>query len=429
MGKPKASSTKSNLILPMDRDSFPILNQLVHDDKQLVYLDSAATSQKPIYVLDKIMEYYNTENSNVHRGAHALSAKATESFERSRDLLKALINSPRREQVIFTRNATEAINLVSNAWGRKFLKEGDVVISSVMEHHSNLVPWQMVTAKTGALLKHVMLDEDEKYDMNGLRDLLEKHQGKVKLVVCNHVSNMLGCVNPVKEITKLAHEYGAKVLIDGCQSTPHMKVDMQDIDCDFFAASGHKMCAPTGIGFLYAKKDILLEMDPFLGGGEMIDAVYLDHSTWAMLPHKFEAGTPAIAEVIGLGAAIEYLNRLDMDKIHDFEQKLGRYLYDELSQFKEVKIYGPHPDKAERASLCAFNVNGVHPSDLSTMIDLEGVALRSGHHCTQPLHRHFNIDASARASLYIYNSSAEIDVFIHALKDAVSLLDGKLTLK
>jgi len=419
----------STKVAALDHQSFPILNQLVHDDKRLVYLDSAATSQKPHRVLDALRAYYEGDNSNVHRGAHSLSARATESFENARDAVARFVNSPSRDQIIYTRNATEAINLVAYSWGLNNLRDGDVIVLSVMEHHSNLVPWQIVAKKTGAVLQHVRLTENQTYDLEHLASILKEHGSKIKLVSTSHVSNVLGCVNPVKQIAEMAHAVDAVVLIDGCQSAPHMRVDVQDLGCDFYVASGHKMCAPTGIGFLYGKHELLSSMDPFLGGGEMIDVVHLDHSTWAMLPHKFEAGTPAIAEAVGLGAAVSYLEDLGMDRIHTFEKTIGTYLYERLSRFKEVTIYGPSPEQADRASLCSFNIDGVHPSDLSTMIDLEGVAIRSGHHCTQPLHRELGIDASARASLYLYNSSDEVDIFIDALMGSVDLLGGTLTLK
>ncbi|KAA8491171.1 putative cysteine desulfurase [Porphyridium purpureum] len=419
--------TPAQHIPALDSDSFPILNQKVHDDRRLVYLDSAATSQKPIVVLDALRSYYTSDNSNVHRGAHSLSARATARFESARDKVQHLLHAPSREEIIYTRNATEAINLVAYAWAGSNLQPGDVIVSSVMEHHSNLVPWQIVAKNTGARLRHVGLNEHEMYDLDSLKQILSEEAGKVKLVTCNHVSNMLGCVNPVREIAALAAEAGAKVMVDGCQSVPHMPVDVAALGCDFYAVSGHKMCAPTGIGILYARKELLESMNPFMGGGEMIDEVHLDHSTWAMLPHKFEAGTPSIGEAVGLGAAVDYLNQLGIDEVHAFEQRIGRYLYDRLSAFKQVKIYGPHPDVAERASLCSFNVEGVHPSDLATMMDLDGVAVRSGHHCTQPLHRHFSIDASARASLYVYNSSRDVDAFIESLVHSVELLGERLT--
>eukprot|EP00190_Bangiopsis_sp_CCMP1999_P005510 CAMPEP_0198735314 /NCGR_PEP_ID=MMETSP1475-20131203/58571_1 /TAXON_ID= ORGANISM="Unidentified sp., Strain CCMP1999" /NCGR_SAMPLE_ID=MMETSP1475 /ASSEMBLY_ACC=CAM_ASM_001111 /LENGTH=453 /DNA_ID=CAMNT_0044498947 /DNA_START=134 /DNA_END=1495 /DNA_ORIENTATION=- len=405
----------------IDRKSFPILDQEVNGH-QLIYLDSAATSQKPQAVIDALDSYYKMDNSNVHRGAHSLSARATQLYEGARDMVQKLINARYREEIIYTSNASEAINLVAYSWGVENLKAGDEILLTVMEHHSNLVPWQLVAKTTGATLKFVPLNKSGSgMDMDVFHELLNE---KTKLVAVSHISNVLGCYNPVKEIVASARKYGAKVLIDACQSVPHCPVDVQDIGCDWLAASGHKMCAPTGIGFLYGKKELLEEMPPFLGGGEMIQDVFLEYSTYAELPHKFEAGTPPIAEAIGLGAAVKYLTSIGMDKILKYEQVLAEHLYRRLSEFKEITIYGP---KSKRAALCAFNVDGVHPSDLSVMLDLEGVAVRTGHHCTQPLHNILGIDASARASLYFYNTTDEIDRFIECLKASVEILGGSLT--
>ena len=395
---------------------FPILHQQIHG-KPLVYLDNAATSQKPIVVLDALRHYYEYDNANVHRGVHTLSSRATDSYEGARDKVAAFVNAASRQEIVYTRNATEAINLVAYSWGST-LKSGDEIILSVMEHHSNLIPWQMLAQRTGAVLKFVGLTDTEEFDLEQFKSLLSD---KTKIVSVVHVSNTLGCINPVKEICAEAHRYGAKVLVDACQSLPHMPIDVQAIDCDWLVGSGHKMCAPTGIGFLYGKLDLLRSMPPFLGGGEMIADVFLDHATYADLPHKFEAGTPAIAEAIGLGAAVDYLTNIGMDKIHAYEEELTAYLFHRLKEIPELRIYGPKPneDGSGRAALAAFTAGEVHPHDLSTILDQAGIAIRAGHHCTQPLHRHLKAQSTARASLYFYNTREEIDVFIASLKEAV----------
>jgi cysteine desulfurase/selenocysteine lyase len=409
--------TKEKTLADLVRADFPILHQEVNE-QPLVYLDNAATSQKPIQVLNALRDYYEQYNSNVHRGVHTLSAKATDAYEGSRDKIAAFINAASRQEIVFTRNATEAINLVAYSWGTSNLKAGDEIILSVMEHHSNLIPWQLLAQKTGAVLKFVELTETEEFNLEQFKNLISD---KTKLVSVVHVSNTLGCINPVQEIIAIAHKYGAKVLIDACQSVPHMPIDVQKLDCDWLVASGHKMCAPTGIGFLYGKLKLLRSMPPFLGGGEMIADVYLDHATYADLPHKFEAGTPAIAEAIALGAAVDYLTNIGMDKIYTYEAELTGYLFEQLAQIPEIRTYGPIPKVAGfgRAALAAFTAGDVHPHDLSTMLDQAGVAIRAGHHCTQPLHRYLKAQSTARASLSFYNTRAEIDVFITALKEAV----------
>jgi cysteine desulfurase / selenocysteine lyase len=404
------------------RADFPILHQKVHD-QPLVYLDNAATSQKPKAVLEALQHYYQTDNANVHRGVHTLSSRATDAYEGARDKVAAFVNAATREQIVYTRNASEAINLVAYSWGMNHLQAGDEVILTVMEHHSNLIPWQFVAQRTGAVLKFVELTDTQEFDFDHFKSLISD---KTKLVSVVHVSNTLGCINPVEEITRIAHQHGARVLIDACQSVPHMPIDVQAIDCDWLVASGHKMCAPTGIGFLYGKLDLLRSMPPFLGGGEMIADVFLDHSTYADLPHKFEAGTPAIAEAIGLGAAVDYLTNIGMDKIHAYEEELTLYLFEQLNQIPEVKIYGPQPNAtaSNRAALASFTTGAVHPHDLSTILDQAGIAIRAGHHCTQPLHRHINAQSTARASLYFYNTREEIDVFIASLQEAIEFFGG-----
>lgn len=399
------------------RIDFPILARDVNE-KPLIYFDSAATSQKPLAVLNVLRDYYEQINANVHRGAHALSAEATDAYEKARDKVAAFINARSRNEIVYTRNASEAINLVAYSWGLNTLKPGDEIIVSVMEHHSNLVPWQMVAQKTGAVLKHVPLTETESFDFEEYKKLLSE---RTKLVAVVHVSNTLGCLNPVEDIIALARQHGAKILIDACQSVPHLPIDVQGMDCDWLVASGHKMCAPTGIGFLYGKLELLEAMPPFLGGGEMIQDVFLDRFTCAELPHKFEAGTPAIGEAIALGAAVDYLSSIGMETIHAYEEELTGYLFKKLTEVPNLRTYGPQPDRngKGRAALAAFNVEGLNASDLSTLLDHEGVAIRSGHHCTQPLHRILGITGSARSSLYFYNTRDEIDRFIVALKDTI----------
>ena len=406
------------------RKDFPILHQEING-KPLIYFDSAASSQKPLAVLNTLQGYYEKDHANVHRGAHTLSARATDAYETARDKVASFINAAHREEIVYTRNASEAINLVAYSWGLNNLNKGDEIILSIMEHHSNIVPWQMIAQKTGAVIKYVRLTATEEFDLEHYKSLLSD---KTKLVAIVHVSNTLGCINPVEEIVQLGHQYGAKVLIDACQSIPHMSVDVQAINCDWLVASGHKMCATTGIGFLYGKKELLESMPPFLGGGEMIDEVYLDRFTTGELPHKFEAGTPAIAEAIALGAAVDYLTNIGMDKIHTYEEELTAYLFKKLAEIPNLRIYGPKPtiDGKGRAALAAFNVEGIHASDLATLLDHEGIAVRSGHHCTQPLHRFFNASGSARASLYFYNTREEIDTFVAALKDTIDFFSSMM---
>ncbi|MGF1536693.1 MAG: SufS family cysteine desulfurase [Elainellaceae cyanobacterium] len=409
--------TQEKTLAAKVRPDFPILHQQVNG-KPLVYLDNAATSQKPRAVLEALERYYHQDNSNVHRGVHTLSARATDAYEGARDKVAHFVNAAHREEIIYTRNASEAINLVSYAQGA-LLEAGDEIILSVMEHHSNLIPWQLLAQRNGLTLKFVQLTEEETFDLDHYRSLLSD---KTKIVAVSHVSNTLGCVNPVREIIDLAHERGAKVLIDACQSVPHMPVDVQAIGCDWLVASGHKMCAPSGIGFLYGKKDVLRAMPPFLGGGEMIADVFLDHATYADIPHRFEAGTPAIAEAIALGAAVDYLTDIGMETIHAYEQELANYLMEQVTALPEVRVYGPKTE--ERAALAAFTAGAAHPHDLSTILDQWGVAIRAGHHCTQPLHRILKAQSTARASLYFYNTREEVDVFIAALKEAIDFFSG-----
>uniref|UniRef100_A0A7N0VC76 cysteine desulfurase n=1 Tax=Kalanchoe fedtschenkoi TaxID=63787 RepID=A0A7N0VC76_KALFE len=346
---------------------------------KLVYLDNAATSQKPTAVLTALQNYYQNYNSNVHRGIHFLSAKATDEYESARKKVASFINAPHTREIIFTRNATEAINLVAYSWGMSNLQADDEIVLTVAEHHSAVVPWQIVAQKTGAALKFVTLDKDQVPDIANLKEALSK---KTKIVVMHHVSNVLASVLPMEDIVQLAHNVGAKVLIDACQSVPHMVVDVQNLGADFLVASSHKMCGPTGIGFLFGKMELLSAMPPFLGGGEMIADVYLDHSTYAEPPSRFEAGTPAIGEAIGLGAAVDYLSGIGMQRIHDYEVELANYLYESLQSIPKLHIYGPKPSiNVNRAALCSFNVEDIHPTDIATFLDQQhGVAIRSGHH-------------------------------------------------
>jgi len=399
------------------RADFPILQRLVNG-QPLVYLDNAATSQKPQQVLAAMAHYYTHSNANVHRGVHTLSTEATHAYETARQKIAAFIQAASPAEIIYTRNATEAINLVAYAWGLENLKAGDEVILSVMEHHSNLIPWQLIAQKTGCQLRFLEVTPTGELNLDQLRQYLGS--GRVKLVSLVHVSNMLGCINPIADICALAHAYDAKVLIDACQSVPHMPVNVQAVDCDWLVFSGHKMCGPTGIGILYGKQELLRAMPPFLGGGEMIADVFLDHATYADIPHKFEAGTPAIAQAVGLGAAVDYLTALGMEKIHAYEQELVEQLYTGMVNLPGVTVFGPR----QRAGLVSFTVDGVHPHDVSTLFDQEGIAIRAGHHCTQPLHRHLGIQSSARASVYFYNTPAEVEQFLETLAAAVAFFQS-----
>ena len=381
-----------------------LLSTTIGNDKHaLVYLDSAATSQKPNRVIDAIANYYKKINANVHRGAHTLSREATTAYEAARDAVSSFVNAYSRNEIIFTSGATEAINLVASTYGRMNIKAGDEIVLSEMEHHSNLVPWQMLAAETGAILRYVKVDLDTGgLDLGQLKSFLNE---KTKIVAFQHVSNVLACINPVKDIVSMVRSQAphSKILLDACQSVPHVKVDVQDLGVDFLAASGHKMCGPTGIGFLWGKEEILNSMPPFMGGGEMIDQVTLEGSTFALAPARFEAGTPPIAQAVGLMAAIHYLEDIGMDRVEAYEHELAAYMHRRMAEVKGVRVLGP-PVGKPRAALCAFIVDGVHPSDLSTFLDMEGVAIRAGHHCCQPLHQVMDISHSARASLYIYNT-------------------------
>ncbi len=403
----------------IDKKDFPLLDNL-NNTNTIIYLDHAATTQKPIQVLEKINEYYKNFNANVHRGAHQLSARATEEFENSRSLIAKYLNASSTKEIIFTRNATEAINLAARAWGEFALKEDDEILLSIMEHHSNIVPWQMVATKNKCKLKFAGIDQDGRLDIN---DFKSKLTTKTKLVSLLHISNTLGCCNPIKNISKLAKQNGSLVMLDACQSLAHQKIDVQELGIDFLAGSGHKLCGPTGIGFLWSKKEILEKIPPFFGGGEMIQDVFEETSTWAELPHKFEAGTPAIAEAIGLAEAIKYINNIGLDRINKYEKQITKYLFEQLNQIEDVEIIGPSPKiDPQRASLATFYVKGIHSNDIAEILDSKGVCIRSGHHCCQPLHRHIGINSTARISMNFTTTKDDINTFIKKLKETISFL-------
>jgi cysteine desulfurase/selenocysteine lyase len=408
------------------RADFPILQRQVHG-KPLVYLDNAATSQKPEAVIQALDDYYRRYNANIHRGVHTLAEEATFAYEDARRQIGRFINARSPKEVVFVRNTTEAINLVAYSWGQANIHAGDVIILTEMEHHSNLVPWQLLAQATGAQLEFVGLDPQGRLVLeaegseSGLDRLLASHGGRVKLVGVSGMSNVLGTINPVAEIARRVHTAGALLLVDGAQSVPHLAVDVQALGADFLAFSGHKMLGPTGAGVLWARREILEAMPPFLGGGDMIKSVELRHSEWADIPHKFEAGTPNIAHGIGLGAAVQYLKQLGMDQVHAHEQALAAYAMERLAEVPDLQIYGP--PAAERGGVVTFNLikDGellIHPHDLASILDREGIAIRAGHHCAQPLMDYYNVPATARASFYVYNLEQEIDKLVEALLKA-----------
>ena len=394
------------------RADFPILSRTVHG-APLVYLDSAATSQKPTAVLDAMDAYYRETNANVHRGVYELAAEATSRYEAGREAVARMVGA-HRDTVILTKNASEAINLVAWAWGVRTLKAGDEILVTEMEHHSDIVPWQIVAGITGATVRFAPVTPGGELDMDAFRGLLSE---RTKMVGVVHVSNVLGTINPVAEITRLAHDVGALVLVDGSQSVPHMPVDVPALGCDFFAFTGHKMLGPTGIGVLVGRREILEAMEPFLGGGEMISNVTQQGSTWADLPWKFEAGTPPIAEAIGLGAAADYLAGVGLDAVRAHEVELTAHMLDALGEVEGITVYGPR-DPAARGGAVSFSLPDLHPHDIAQLIDQEGVCVRAGHHCAKPLMRVLGVGATARASTYLYNSPEEIDVFVRALGNA-----------
>lgn len=392
------------------RQMFPILHQEVNGNP-LVYLDSAATSQKPIQVIEAIEKYYRETNSNVHRGVHTLGTRATDGYEGAREKVRKFINAKSTEEVIFTRGTTTALNTVAASYARANLTEGDEIVISYMEHHSNIIPWQQVAKQTGATLKYLPLQEDGTIS---LEDVRETVTSQTKIVSIVHASNVLGVVNPIKDIAQIAHENGAILVVDGAQSVPHMKIDVQDLDCDFYTFSGHKMCGPTGIGVLYGKKKHLEGMEPIEFGGEMIDFVGLYESTWKELPWKFEGGTPIIAGAIGLGAAIDFLEEVGLNNIEAHEHKLAAYAMEKMQQVEGLSIYGPK-DPSKRVGLVTFNLDDVHPHDVATVLDAEGIAVRAGHHCAQVLMKWLKQSATARASFYLYNTEEDIDKLVRGL--------------
>jgi cysteine desulfurase/selenocysteine lyase len=393
------------------RHDFPILDRRIGENR-LVYLDNAATSQKPRQVIQALTDYYEHHNANIHRGVHRLAEEATAAYEEARQKVARFLGAPDARDLVFTRGTTESINLVAYAWGRRFLREGDELVLTEAEHHSNLVPWQLAAQASGAKLRFIPILEDGMLDLDEAEHLIGP---KTRLVGCIHASNVLATINPVERLAELAHENGALMLVDGAQSAPHLPVDVEALGCDFFACSGHKMLGPTGVGVLWGRSEILEEMDPFLGGGEMIREVHLDRSTWNDLPYKFEAGTMNVAQAVGLGAAVDYLDGLGMENVREHERHLGEYAYGRLSEIEGITLYGP---KRDRMGLVSFSLPDVHPHDLSQLLDEEGVAIRSGHHCAQPLMRRLGVAATARASFYLYNTEQEADALVEALARA-----------
>jgi cysteine desulfurase/selenocysteine lyase len=395
------------------RKDFPILERRVYG-KPLIYLDNAATSQKPRQVIDALVNYYENHNANIHRALHCLGEEATAAYELARDKVAAFINAPSRESIVFTRNTTEAINLVAYTWGRANIGEGDEIVLTQMEHHSNLIPWQRLAAEKGATIRYIGLTEEQTLDLGDPGTLLG---ARTKMIAMPHASNSMGTINPIEEIACEARRAGVMFLVDGAQGAPHLKVDVQAIDCDFYAFSSHKMLGPTGVGVLYGRRELLEEMEPFLGGGEMIRRVDFDGATWNDLPWKFEAGTPNIADVIAFGAAIDYLSDLGMYNVRDHEIEITEYALSRLRLLDEIILYGP-PDARDRGGVVSFNYGDLHPHDVGTILDRHGVAVRAGHHCTQPLMRTLGVSGTARASFYIYNTREEVDVLVEALQAA-----------
>jgi len=394
------------------REDFPIFTER---DDNFVYLDSSATTLKPQTVIDAVADYYSKYSANVHRSIYSIGEKATEKYEGSRSKVAKLINA-NSNSIIFTRGTTESINLVAYTWARKNLKSGDEILLTEMEHHSNLIPWQICSQETGAVLKFIPFNEDGTLDLS---DPEKWFTNKTKLVAVIHQSNVFGTVNPIKDIIKLAKGVGAVTLIDAAQSVPHQKVDVQDLDCDFLAFSGHKMLGPTGVGVLYGKPEILEEMPPFMGGGEMIRTVSLNESTWNDIPWKFEAGTPNIAQAIGLGSAIDYINEIGLDKIHEHEQDILTYALEKMQKIPEVNIYG---SADERGAVISFNLKNIHPHDLSQLLDNDGIAIRAGHHCAQPIMKKLGVSATGRASFYLYNSKEDVDRLCESLVKTVKFM-------
>ena len=407
----------SKLDVEILRRDFPILDQIVNDEP-LVYLDNAATTQKPTQILEAIAAYYEKDNANVHRGVHTLAERATAAYEAARERVRSFIHAASTKEVLFTRGTTTSLNWVAR-YAENVLQPGDEVLISVMEHHSNIIPWQEACKKTGARLIYAYLKDG----MLDLADFRSKLTEKTRFVALAHVSNVLGVVNPIKEIAELVHQANALLVVDGAQSVPHMKIDVQDLDVDFFAFSGHKMLGPTGIGVLYGKEELLERMSPVEFGGEMIDFVYEQEATWEELPWKFEAGTPNIAGAIGLAAAIDYLDKIGMETVHQYEQELIAYVFPKLQAVEGLTIYGSE-DLAQRSGVISFNLAGLHPHDVATALDYEGVAVRAGHHCAQPLLSYLGVAATVRASFYLYNTKADCDKLVEALQKTKEFFNG-----
>jgi len=401
------------------RKDFPILSRQVNG-KPLVYLDNGATSQKPNAVIATIDDYYRHYNANIHRGIHKLAEEATLAHEEAREKVGKFINARHTEEIIFTRNTTESINLVAYAWGRANISSGDKIVLTILEHHSNIVPWQLLAQEKKAEIEFIKIDENGNLLQNDAHELIDE---RTKLVCVAQASNVLGTINPVKEMCKVAHRLGAVVMVDGAQSVPHFRVDVRDLDPDFFAFSAHKMLGPTGIGVLHGKRELLEKMPPFLGGGEMIKEVHESESSWNELPYKFEAGTPNIAGAIGFGAAIDYLNKIGMQKIRDHDREITSYTLAKMSAVKGLTVYGPkNPD--QRVGVIGFNLGDIHAHDLATILDKEGIAIRSGHHCAQPLMEFLKVPAMSRASFYLYNTREEVDILINSLEKARKLFSS-----
>ena len=395
------------------REDFPILKRQVND-KPLIYFDNAATSQKPNAVIDAIDRYYREYNANIHRGIHKLAEEATLAHETAREKVAKFINAKRASEVVFTRNTTEALNLVAYSWGRASIRKGDKIVLTIMEHHSNIVPWLRLAEEKGAAVEFVKIDENGELREDELHELIDE---RTKIVAVTHASNVLGTVNPVRDIGRVAHRFGALFVVDAAQSVPHMAVDVEDIDCDLAAFSGHKMLGPTGIGVLYGKSEYLERMPPFLGGGEMIKEVHTTGASWKDLPYKFEAGTPNVSGAIGLGAAVDYLSGVGMKNVQDHEREITSHALNRMKQVEGLQIYGPK-EVDRRVGVISFNLGDIHAHDLASILDEEGIAIRSGHQCAQPLMEFMHVPATSRASFYIYNTKEEVDVFIEALEKA-----------
>ncbi len=411
--KTKHTSDFRPLDVQAIREDFPIFA----NTPPLAFLDSAASTQTPRPVVEAMDAYYDTYRSNIHRGVYRISEEATDQYEKARQKVAQLINAPRTSQVVFTRNTTESINLVAYSWGSPNIQQGDEIVLTDLEHHSNLVPWQLLAQRTGATLRFLEITDEGLLDFTQLRDVLSP---KTKLVAITHVSNVLGTITPIQSIIDAAHTAGAKVIVDAAQSVPHFHVDVQQLDCDFLAFSGHKMCGPTGVGVLYGKSELLDEMPPFLGGGSMIRSVERDISTYADVPAKFEAGTPSIAEAIGLGAAVDYLMQAGLASIHVHEQELLKYAHERLQEIEGITIYGPAPH--QKAGVISFDMEGIHPHDIAGILDTHNVAIRAGHHCAQPLMKKLDVIATARASFYLYNTLEDVDRLYEGLQKAQTLM-------